>query len=142
LLFTSTYPLVLSHDDLCEMNIFVDPNTGHITGIIDWAEARIFLFGISLWGFENMLGYMDSRGWHYYNNHHKLENLFWQTFEETVGGVLETDRQALRVARMAGFFLRYDFVWEDGVREIAAKEPDSALRYLDAFCTTGDRTAI
>lgn len=62
LLFTSTYPLVLSHDDLCEMNIFVDPNTGHITGIIDWAEARILPFGISLWGFENMLGYMDSQG--------------------------------------------------------------------------------
>jgi hypothetical protein len=141
LLFTSTYPLVLSHDDLCEMNIFVDPNTGHITGIIDWAEARILPFGISLWGFENMLGYMDSQGWHYYNNHHKLENLFWQTFEETVGGVSEAHRQAIRVARMAGFFLRYGFVWEDGVREIPAKEPDSALRYLDAFCTTDDRTA-
>ncbi|KAH8725952.1 hypothetical protein GQ44DRAFT_795184 [Phaeosphaeriaceae sp. PMI808] len=92
LLFTSTYPLVLSHDDLCEMNIFVDPNTGHITGIIDWAEARILTFGISLWG-------------------------------------------------MTGFFLRYGFVWEDGVREIPAKELDSALRYLDAFCTTDDRTA-
>jgi len=134
LLFTSTYPLVLSHDDLCEMNIFVDFNTGHTTGIIDWAEARILLFGISLWGFENMLGYMDSRGWHHYNNHHKLENLFWQTFEESVEGVSEADRQAIRVARMAGFFLRCGFVWEDGVREIPAKEPDSALRYLDAFC--------
>ena len=89
------------------MNIFVDPNTRHITGIIDWAEARILLFGISLWGFESMLGYMDSQGWHYYNNHHKLENLFWQTFEETVGGVSEAHRQAIRVARMAGFFLRY-----------------------------------
>ena len=140
LLFTSTYPLVLSHDDLCEMNIFVDPNTGHLTGIIDWAEARILPFGIALWGFENILGYMDSQGWHYYSNHHKLENLFWQTFEEIVGGVSEADRQAIRVARMAGFFLRYGFVWEDGVREIPVKEPDSDLRYLDAFCTIGDRT--
>ncbi len=35
LLFTSTYPLVLRHNDLCEMNIFMDPNTGHITGVID-----------------------------------------------------------------------------------------------------------
>jgi len=121
------------------MNIFVDPNTGHITGIIDWAEARILPFGISLWGFENILGYMDSQGWHYYKNHHKLENFFWQTFEETVGGVSEADRHAIRVARMAGFFLRYGFVWEDGGREIPAKEPDSALRYLDAFCATGDR---
>jgi len=138
-LFTSTYPLVLSHDDLCEMNIFVDPYTGHITGIIDWADARILPFGISLWGFENMLGWMDSQGWHYYNNHHKLEDLFWHTFERTVDGVSETDKQAIRVARMPGFFLRYGFVWEDGVREIPAKEPDSAFRYLDAFYTTGNR---
>ncbi|OAG39644.1 hypothetical protein AYO21_06112 [Fonsecaea monophora] len=138
LLFTSTHPLVLSHDDLCEMNIFVDPNTGHVTGIIDWAEASILPFGISLWAFENILGYMDSQGWHYYNNRDKLEDLFWQTFEEAVGGISETDRQAIRVARMAGFFLRYGFVWEDGVREIPAKESDSDLRYLDAFCTTGD----
>ncbi|KAH0845404.1 hypothetical protein FOPE_12545 [Fonsecaea pedrosoi] len=138
LLFTSTHPLVLSHDELCEMNIFVDPNTGHVTGIIDWAETSILPFGISLWAFENILGYMDSRGWHYYNNRDKLEDLFWQTFEEAVGGISETDRQAIRVARMAGFFLRYGFVWEDGVREIPAKESDSDLRYLDAFCTTGD----
>jgi hypothetical protein len=74
------------------MNIFVDPNTRHMTGIINWAKARILLFGISLWGFENILGYIDSQGWHYYNNHHKLESLFWQTFEETVGGVSEADR--------------------------------------------------
>jgi len=124
------------------MNIFVDPNTKHVTGIVDWAEAMILPFGISLWGLENILGYMDSQGWHYYKNHQKLGKLFWKTFEETVGGVSEGDRQAIRVARMAGFFLHYGFVWEDGVREIPAKEPDSSLRYLDAFCTTGDRIPI
>jgi hypothetical protein len=82
---------------------------------------------------------MDSQGWHYYNNSHRVENLFWQTFKEAVGGVSEAHRQAIRVARMAGIFLRYGVVWEDGVREIPVKEPDSALRYLDAFCTISDR---
>jgi hypothetical protein len=67
--------------------------------------------------------------------------LFWQIFEEAVGGVSKAHMQVIRVARMAGFFLRYRFVWEDGVREIPAKEPDLALRYLDAFSTTNDRTA-
>jgi hypothetical protein len=133
LLFTSAYPLVLSHDDLCEMNILVDLNSGHITGIIDWAEARILPFGFSLWGFENVLGFMDSQGWHYYNNHRELEKCFWQAFEQSVGGVSEADRQAIRVARMVGFFLRYGFVWEDGVRQIPAKESDSSLKYLDAL---------
>lgn len=121
------------------MNIFVDPDTGHITGIIDWAEAKILPFGVSLWGFENTLGYMDSQGWHYYSNCRSLENLFWQTFRDAVGGVSEADMQAISVARMAGFFLRYGFTWEDGVREVPVQEPDSALRYLDAFCTTGDK---
>lgn len=123
------------------MNIFVNPNTGYITGIIDWAEARILPFGISLWGFENILGYMDSQGWHYYNNHHKFENLFWKTFEETIRGVSETNRQAIRITRLANFFLRYGFVWEGGVREIPAKEPDTNLSYLDAFFTTDTATA-
>lgn len=140
LLFASTYPLVLTHDDLCEMNIFVDPDTGHLTGIIDWADAKILPFGISLWGLENILGYMDSRGWHYYSNHHELQDLFWQTFQEGAGGLSEADRQAIWVARMAGSFLRYGFVWEDGVREKPVEDPDSALRYLDVFCKTGGAT--
>ncbi|RSL75721.1 hypothetical protein CEP52_017830, partial [Fusarium oligoseptatum] len=55
LLFSSPYPLVLSHGDLCEMNILVDHLTGHITGVVDWEDARILPFGISLWGFENVL---------------------------------------------------------------------------------------
>lgn len=91
LLFTSKNPLVLSHGDLCEMNIFVQPNTGHMTGIVDCDEARILPFGISLWGFENMLGY-KGMALEYHNDHHKLENLFWQTFEEAVRGVSEADR--------------------------------------------------
>ncbi|KIW39706.1 uncharacterized protein PV06_08295 [Exophiala oligosperma] len=136
LLFAPTYPLVLSHGDLSEFNIYVDVNTGHLTGIIDWAEACILPFGISLWSLENILGHMDARGWHYYDNHHMLGDLFWQTFEEAVGGVSEADRQAIRVARMVGFFLRYGFVRENGVRLLPAKESDSRLRYLDTFCMT------
>ncbi|KAJ9644795.1 hypothetical protein H2204_001257 [Knufia peltigerae] len=136
LLFAPTYPLVLSHGDLSEFNIYVDVNTGHLTGIIDWAEACILPFGISLWSLENILGHMDARGWHYYDNHHMLGDLFWQTYEEAVGGVSEADRQAIRVARMVGFFLRYGFVRENGVRLLPAKESDSRLRYLDTFCMT------
>lgn len=40
-LFTQSFPLTLTHDDLCEMNIIVDP------GIIDWADARIVPFGLA-----------------------------------------------------------------------------------------------
>jgi hypothetical protein len=115
LLFAAAYPLALSHEDLCEMNIFVDSDTGHLTGIIDWTDAQVLPFGIPLCALENVLGFMDSKGWHYYSNHLELESLFWQTFHETVGRVSEEDMRAIRVARIAGSFLQYGFVWEDGI---------------------------
>jgi hypothetical protein len=110
------------------MNILLDPNTGHISGVIDWAEAKILPFGISLWGFQNVLGYMDSKGWHYYRNYHNLETLFWQTFDDIVGEVSETDRHAIRAAGNAGLFLQYGFAWDIGVRERPVNESDSSLR--------------
>ncbi|KAL3587855.1 hypothetical protein FPOAC2_13754 [Fusarium poae] len=136
LLFASSYPMVLNHGDLSEMNILVDPLTGRITGVIDWAEAKICPFGISLWGLENILGSMDSQGWRYHLHHCSLRAQFWRTFEEAVGGVSEDDRQAIQIARMAGLFLQYGFTWEDGGGE-PVKEGTASFMYLDAFCATG-----
>ena len=44
--------------------------------------VRIQLFGLALWGVENVLGYMDGEGWHYFSNYEQLEKLFWTTFED------------------------------------------------------------
>ena len=123
----------MTHDDLCEMNILVDPDTGHINGIIDWADAKVLPFGTVLWGFENTLGYMDSNGWHYYFNHHELRSLFWRTFECIVGGVSDTSRHIIHVAKTVGLFFRYGMTWEGGVEERPVRESDSSLRYLDAL---------
>ncbi|KAH6649586.1 hypothetical protein F5144DRAFT_607715 [Chaetomium tenue] len=49
-------PLALTHGDLCEMNLLVDPATGRLTGVVDWAEARALPFGLALYGLENVLG--------------------------------------------------------------------------------------
>lgn len=137
LLFVSTYPMVLTHGDLSsEMNILVDPSTGHITGVIDWAEAKIGPFGVSLWGLENVLGSMNSRGWRYHLHHRALRAQFWQTFEEAVGAVSDDDKRIIQIARMAGFFLQYGFAWEDGRRE-PAKDGTISFMYLDALCATG-----
>ncbi|KAI1428892.1 hypothetical protein F5Y12DRAFT_730453 [Xylaria sp. FL1777] len=139
LLFSETFPLVLSHQDLCEMNILIHPETGSITGIVDWAEARILPFGFSLWGFENILGYMNSAGWHYYDNRRELEDVFWRTFLTEADNPSDDDLRLIRVARMAGLFCRYGFVldgkdWKDVVDE----SDSSSLAYLDAFCTHDD----
>ena len=75
-LFSEALPFVLSHQDLNMMNILINPKTGNITGIIDWSKSRILPFGFALYRLENLLGRMHSEGWHYYNHHRVLENLF------------------------------------------------------------------
>ncbi|KAI0398958.1 hypothetical protein F4802DRAFT_613095 [Xylaria palmicola] len=139
LLFSKTLPFVLSHQDLCEMNILVHTETGSITGIVDWAEARILPFGFSLWGFENILGYMDSKGWHYYDNRHELERIFWNTFYMEAGNPSDDDLHLIQTARMAGLFCRYGLVLDGKSYKDVVDESDlSSFAYLDAFCTTDD----
>ena len=55
-LYDSSYPLSLAHGDLSETNIFIDSNTGRVTGIIDWEYAQIAPFGFDLWGILNFMG--------------------------------------------------------------------------------------
>jgi Ser/Thr protein kinase RdoA (MazF antagonist) len=45
-------PWVLTHQDLSGMNILVDPDTGHITGVVDWADATLEPFSMVLWGLD------------------------------------------------------------------------------------------
>ncbi|GAB0137434.1 hypothetical protein EsDP_00005698 [Epichloe bromicola] len=138
-LFSGAFPFVLSHGDLCEMNMLISPETGNITGIVDWAEARILPFGFSIWGLENLLGYMDSEGWHYYDDHYELEDIFWKTFLREARNTSETDLQLLRAARMTGLFYRYGFIVEGkAVKGVVDQNDASSLAYLDAFCITDD----
>ncbi|KAJ4315798.1 hypothetical protein N0V84_008202 [Fusarium piperis] len=138
-LFSGALPFVLSHGDLCEMNILINSETGNITGIVDWAEARILPFGLSLWGFENVLGYMDSRGWHYYDNRRELEDLFWQTFWGEATNASDADSKLIRTARLAGLFCRYGFIVDGkAVIRVVDESDASGLPYLDAFCAAED----
>lgn len=139
LLFSGALPFVLSHGDLCEMNLLINPETGNITGIVDWAEARILPFGFSLWGFENILGFMDSKGWHYYDNRDELEDLFWRTFSSEAPDASKVDLELIRIGRMAGLFCRYGLVMEGkDLKGTIGPSHSSSLAYLDAFCSLGD----
>lgn len=117
------------------MNIIISSETGHITGIVDWAEAGILPFGFSLWGLENILGYMDSKGWHYYNNSGELENLFWQTFCTEANNTTDNDLHLIRSARMAGLFCRYGLIMDGtALKGVVDQSNTSKLSYLHAFC--------
>jgi len=121
------------------MNLLVNSTTGSITGIVDWAEARVLPFGFSLWALENILGCMDSKGWRYYDNRRELEDLFWQTFSEGASSASDLDLQLIQAARMAGFFYRYGFIVEGkDVKGVVDQADASSLAYLDAFCSADD----
>lgn len=48
-------PWVLTHQDLSDMNILFDPSFGHITGVVDWADATIEPFDMAIWGLAGAL---------------------------------------------------------------------------------------
>lgn len=129
-----TLPFVITHGDLNETNILVD-NDGRITGVIDWAECKILPFGMSLWALENVLGYMDTTGWHYHENAKKLREEFWQVFEMNIDkGIQKATVEDIYVARMVGMFLRYGFE-QNGSKKGKVRDRDDTLRYADAFCS-------
>ncbi|KAI0526429.1 hypothetical protein F5B22DRAFT_585713 [Xylaria bambusicola] len=136
-LFKDTLPFVFCHDDLREMNILIQPETGSITGVVDWAEARILPFGLTLWALENILGYMNSKGWHYFNNRHELEKIFWDTFRKEAENLSDDDLPLIHIARMTGLFYHYGLLRDGKVCQGVVHELHS-FAYLDAFCTIDD----
>ncbi|KAJ5611818.1 hypothetical protein N7528_008923 [Penicillium herquei] len=143
-LFSKALPFVLSHGDLNVMNILVDPETGNITGIVDWAESRILPFGFALYGLETIIGRMNSKGWHYHDAHRELESIFWQTFQKEAQGFSNGDFRLICAARMAGLFYQYAFVFDakEAVKNVRVADPNGSFPYLDAFCTTLDWSPI
>ncbi|CAI6049100.1 unnamed protein product [Clonostachys chloroleuca] len=137
-LFQAHYPMVLQHDDLLENNIHVDEATGHITGkwlyenippsplflrVVDWADAKIAPFGVSLASMEIVLGIQNRTDWHFHPNHHSLRQLFWDTFYSVTGHISDDDRHSIAIARLFGFF-----------RNHGPEEKEHAIAYLSALC--------
>jgi hypothetical protein len=117
------------------MNLLVNPQTGNITGIVDWAESRILPFGLALYGIENLLGRMDPEGWHYYDSYRELESLFWQTFREEAHNFSGADLYLIRSARMAGLFYHYGFNFDTKgvVQSVRTDQPGGSQPAYDAL---------
>lgn len=123
-------PWVLTHGDLSNMNILVEPDSGHLTGVVDWAEASIQPFGMGLWGLESVLGCSGRDGWTYFGGDALCSRqLFRETFHKEVGMPVSLEtRGALEEARILGVLLRYGFCREDGT-----ERPTRATSLLDVF---------
>ena len=112
------------------MNILVDPDSGHLTGVVDWADASIEPFGIALWGLESVLGCSGIDGWAYQGNDVSYSrDLFRDVLFAEIGGSLSDEtRRAIENVRTLGLLLRYGFNWEDG-----AQKPTQDTTLLNIF---------
>lgn len=106
-LVSGVYPLGLTHSDLNKLNILVDSDSGIITGVVDWADAGIQPFGLILYALEGFVGSMGRDGWAYFDNASTLRDEFWRTFAHYAGQVPRSQMKSIRVARNAGYLLRY-----------------------------------
>ncbi|KAG8421370.1 hypothetical protein J3459_007468 [Metarhizium acridum] len=123
-------PWVLTHQDLSNTNILVGPDSGHLTGVVDWADAAIEPFGIALWGLESILGCSGPGGWSYFlDDSSHSRTLFRQAFLAEIGAPLSDQIcKAIDELRNLGILLRYGFTWESGV-----EEPVNDVSQLDMF---------
>ncbi|EEQ30019.1 hypothetical protein McanMca71_007960 [Microsporum canis] len=122
LLFRPGYPMALQHDDLLENNIHIDEVTGHITGIVDWADAIVAPFGVSLGGLETIIGVQTASSWHFHPSHVSLRQHFWDMFYREIGDISEEDQRSIEIARLFGLFRTHGF------------EGEKAAAYLGALC--------
>ncbi|KAL6697989.1 hypothetical protein J3F84DRAFT_366197 [Trichoderma pleuroticola] len=128
-LFAGEWPMVPNHIDLRENNIHVDTTSGNLVGICDWKDTEVSPFGMSLGGFEAMLGIRRvSVGWIYLPNHQALRDVFWAAFKELMQGY--DDR--VEVARVAGLFLDNGFQYDEHGNTVPAREETDDLIFLDA----------
>lgn len=132
------WPLVPNHIDLLENNIHVDPSTGKLTGICDWASTEISPFGMSLGAVENMLGIPkldreSGRTDHVYHaNHRELRGLFYDELYSVIGFVSDRDKERIEDARLVGLFLSNAWRYDEAGNQLPAGEEEHGLQHLDA----------
>ena len=118
----------------------VDAVSGRLTGIIDWAEAAIYPFGQILYTLQDFSGTLHREyGWRQYKDHEALQDTFWETFQEEVGGLSAEVVEAIRSARILGCLLTHGFIRSlpNEPFVVPVQETDEVGRYhlgfLDAF---------
>ncbi|KAK4106362.1 hypothetical protein N658DRAFT_414229, partial [Parathielavia hyrcaniae] len=87
MLVSGDFPLALTHSDLDELNILVDSGSGTITGVIDWTDAGIQPFGLTLYALDKFIGSMGRDGWVYLDTAGALRDEFWRAFADYAGQV-------------------------------------------------------
>jgi len=135
-LVSGDFPLALTHSDLNELNILVDGSSGIITGVIDWADAGIQPFGLTLYVLKKFIGSIGRDGWVYLDNAGVLRDEFWRAFARYAGQLSCSQMKSIQVARKAGYLLRYGTFYRSrhkGVVGIENMSIEKRRLYLEAI---------
>lgn len=147
-----TLPGVLTHLDLGSQNIFVEKDTGTITGVVNSDEARTEAFGINIFTlYERYIGSMENDHWSPYNmpagEQHPglsvsevLTSAFWDSLWANAAPGLERKifEEAVEVALRVGVINRYfvggmldEIDLENRMHVISLDYARETLRYLE-----------
>lgn len=129
-------PWVLTHGDIVAANIMVDPSSGALTGLVDWAEAEILPFGTCLYGLEEILGEMTPTGYQYRPDAEELRHLFWAELRRNIPALRRSHvHEAVKLARDLGVLLWHGIAFDDGAIDRVVQEGRDVeeIHRLEAF---------
>ncbi|KAI1828178.1 hypothetical protein F4861DRAFT_535152 [Xylaria intraflava] len=131
-------PWVCTHGDFIAANIMVNPHSGKLTGLLDWAEAEWLPFGIGIYGLEELLGEDGQNGqFVYHTDAGRLRNIFWNQLMLSIPELGRKPRELalVRKAQRLGVLLWHGIAFDDGKlnRVVEEGRDDLEIRKLDLF---------
>jgi hypothetical protein len=130
-------PLVLAHGDVVPSNILINADSGHLFGLVDWAEAEMLPFGICLYGLEEILGHITAgKQFVYYADAEQARAAFWKIVREEIPELADEHvLKAVMLARDLGILLWHGFAFDDGaINRVVQEGRDwQEICYLDAL---------
>ena len=130
-------PIVLTHIDLNTCNILSDSD-GHITKVVDWAEAENLPFGTELYRVEDLIGGLTTSGYQYRPYHVDIREYFWECVLTHLGLRDSTERaetrDKLQVVSDVGILL-----WMLRFKKNESDIHPSHIGYMEALLQTKPR---
>lgn len=131
--------MVLLHKDFGVCNVLINPETGGLKGVVDWAEAEIGPFGTNLHSLQAFAGSMHLRnGWSRFPDYDACEHAFWSGLDSEVGALPREAVNTIKRARILGLLLSHGFTSRlaNEAEPVPLKDDDYGryqMTYLDAF---------